>query len=94
MSEYNVVVYTSDRCIHCTKVLELLREWDIEFTEKNISQNADFYIEMKEMGVYGTPVTYIDGQQVLGFQKRKLKKYLGIDEVSSYIRQRTLSNQN
>ncbi|KGX87843.1 glutaredoxin family protein [Pontibacillus marinus] len=91
MSKPNVVVYTSDGCHYCERVLNHLNEWDIDYTEKNISQNDAYYKEMRENRVYGTPVTFIDGEKLLGFQKRKFKKLLGIDEVSTYIRQRNLS---
>lgn len=91
MSKPNVVVYTSDGCHYCERVLNYLNEWDIDYTEKNISQNDAYYKEMRENRVYGTPVTFIDGEKLLGFQKRKFKKLLGIDEVSTYIKQRNLS---
>jgi len=91
MSEPNVVVYTSDSCNYCDRVLNYLNEWDVDFTEKNISQNDAYYKEMKENKVYGTPVTFIDGEKVLGFQKPRFEKLLNIGEVSSYMKQRNLS---
>jgi len=91
MSNQNVVVYTSDGCHYCERVLNQLNEWDIEYTEKNISQNETYHREMREYRLYGTPVTFVGDEKVLGFQKRKFKKLLGIDEVSSYMRQRDLS---
>lgn len=91
MSKPDVVVYTSDGCNYCDRVLDYLNEWDIDFTEKNISQNDAYCREMKESKVYGTPVTFIDDEKVLGFQKRKFKKLLGIHELSSYIKQKDFS---
>lgn len=89
MSKPNVVVYTSDGCHYCNKLLDHLDAWKVEYIEKNISQNTQYYREMKQQGVYGTPVTFVEDNKVLGFQKNKLEKLLEQDEVSSYKQKRT-----
>lgn len=90
MTNHDIVIYTSDNCHYCTKLLEQLDAWNVDYQEKNISRNTDHYKEMKSHGVYGTPVTFINDIKVLGFQKNKLRKLLEQDEVSSYKRKRQL----
>ncbi|MCD5325837.1 MULTISPECIES: glutaredoxin family protein [Pontibacillus] len=87
MSNQQVVVYTSNGCHHCDNVKSFMEEWNIPYTEKNISTSKEHYKEMRSNRVYGTPATYVGDQVILGFQKRKLKKVLNIDEVTSYFRQ-------
>ncbi|KGP90096.1 glutaredoxin [Pontibacillus chungwhensis BH030062] len=87
MANQHVVVYTSNGCHHCENVKSFMEEWNIPYTEKNISADKEHYRQMRAKRVYGTPATYVGDELVLGYQKRKLKKLLNIDEVASYFRQ-------
>ncbi|MFZ3578903.1 glutaredoxin family protein [Virgibacillus sp. DJP39] len=73
MSNRNVVVYTSDNCGESEKLVKKMNEWEINYREKNVSVNRDHLKELQSKGIYGTPVTFIDGSLVLGFQENKLK---------------------
>ncbi|TGB01843.1 glutaredoxin family protein [Halobacillus salinus] len=78
MIDSKVVVYTSRDCVHCESVITKLSEWNIDFEERNISDNREYFKELQKQKVYGTPATFVDGEKVLGFQERKLKRILGI----------------
>ncbi|MFC0523717.1 glutaredoxin family protein [Pontibacillus salicampi] len=92
MTRQNVVVYTSDGCRHCSNVLEFLEESGVQYEEKNISRSKEYYQEMKQQGVYGAPATFIGDQKILGFQKRQLKKKLGVDEMYHSTHQQAIRN--
>jgi glutaredoxin len=78
MSNAKVVVYTSQNCAQCDQVLAKLSEWDVNFEERNVSENREHFKELQSKRIYGTPATFIDGEKILGFQERKLKRTLGI----------------
>ncbi|GGD05081.1 hypothetical protein GCM10007216_39670 [Thalassobacillus devorans] len=78
MSEHEVVVYVSNNCAHCKKVIAKLKEWNVDFKEKNVSENKTHFKELQQQKIYGTPATFIDGNKVLGFQQGKLRRLLGI----------------
>ncbi|SDK30834.1 glutaredoxin family protein [Sediminibacillus albus] len=86
MTKQNVVVYVSEDCSQCDKVLSHLENWEVEYTEKNISQNKQFIQELQHQKVYGTPAVFVDDLKILGFQKNKLKQALGIDTGSTFYK--------
>ncbi|MBM7554381.1 glutaredoxin family protein [Thalassobacillus pellis] len=80
MTKHGVIVYVSNDCRHCEQVVNQLKEWEVDFVEKNVTNNRESFKELQRERVYGTPATFIGGRKVLGFQKRKLKRELGIYE--------------
>lgn len=85
MNHPKVIVYTSRNCSNCDRVLSKLEEWKIDFEERNISENREFFKELQSKKVYGTPATFIDDEKVLGFQERKLKRLLNIQYEQRFI---------
>ncbi|MBH0231575.1 glutaredoxin family protein [Halobacillus yeomjeoni] len=85
MSNPKVVVYTSDDCTNCDRVITKLSEWEVEFEERNITRNREYFKELQSKKVYGTPATFIDEEKVLGFQERKLKRTLGIQYEDRFL---------
>jgi glutaredoxin len=81
----NVIVYTSRNCNYCEKVTTKLEEWEIDYEERNVSENREKFRELQRRSVYGTPAVFIDGEMILGFQERKMKQRLGIKEETQYI---------
>ncbi|RXT05234.1 glutaredoxin family protein [Ammoniphilus sp. CFH 90114] len=77
-----VIVYSSTGCIKCLEVKEQLREWRIPFEERNVSDNEQYFKELQERRIFGTPATFINGRVVLGFQPKKLQERLGLTEES------------
>ncbi len=55
---------------------EFLHQKGIAFTEKDISADDQALDELMNMGFSATPVTVIDGQPVVGFNRAKLEELL------------------
>jgi len=50
----------------------------VAFTDKNIREDKAAFEELQEMGYRATPVTVIDGEVVVGFDRGKLERLLGL----------------
>ncbi|RWZ52265.1 glutaredoxin family protein [Halobacillus fulvus] len=85
MNDSTVVVYTSRNCSKCDLILEKLSEWNVQYEERNISDNREYFRELQSQKVYGTPATFINGEKVLGFQERKLKRVLGLPYENRFL---------
>ena len=57
---------------------EFLSQKGVKYTERDISKDAQAINELKEMGIMTTPVTKINGDIAVGFDKAKLKELLGL----------------
>ncbi len=60
----------------CGKVKEFLSQNTIEYTERNIVADETALAELEKLGYMTTPVTVVDGQVVVGFDRDKLQKLL------------------
>src|SRR3954465_13380666 len=80
MAKHEVIVYSSTGCPYCEKVKSFLKENQIEFEERNASIHKEYFDQLKERKIYGTPATLINGKLVLGFQEKKFNKLLGLSE--------------
>jgi len=61
----------------CGRVKEFLSQKGVPFTERDVSQDVEALAELETLGVLTTPVTVIDGEQVIGFDRAKLEQLLG-----------------
>ncbi|MCD6500651.1 thioredoxin family protein [bacterium] len=76
-----VKVYSTPICPYCVALKEFLKEHNIEFEEIDVSQNQQAAKEIVEKtGQMGVPVVEVDGQVVVGFDREKISKLLGIRE--------------
>lgn len=50
----------------------------IRFTAKNIREDPAALAELQQLGYRATPVTIIDGEVVVGFDRGKLERLLGL----------------
>ncbi len=75
-----VRVCSSKTCPYCTMEKDFLKQNKIEFEDVDVSDDQKAANEMvKKSGQMGVPVTEIDGKTIIvGFDKEKLKKILGI----------------
>lgn len=81
MAEHNVKVYSTKTCPYCDQEKDWLKEHKIEFENIDVTENQELANEMvQKSGQMGVPVTDIDGEIVIGFDKEKLKKLLNIQE--------------
>ena len=60
----------------CAKVKEFLSQNKIEFVDRNIAANETALNELERLGYKTTPVTVVDGQVVVGFDRDKPQKLL------------------
>jgi glutaredoxin 3 len=58
-------------------VKEFLSQRGIDYVERDVAQDADALGELEALGVLTTPVTVIDGEIVVGFDRPKLERLLG-----------------
>ncbi|PBB06053.1 MULTISPECIES: glutaredoxin family protein [Salimicrobium] len=77
MSEGSIVLYTSRPCGQCDKVRDMLDSWEVTYEERMLSEDPGYLKTLQEAGIYGTPVTFIGDDRVLGVQENKLKKKVG-----------------
>lgn len=76
-----VKIYSTPTCVYCKTLKQFLQEKGVEFEEVNVAGNQEALKEMVEKsGQMGVPVTEIDGQIVVGFDKEKISKLLGIQK--------------
>lgn len=76
--EKEVVVYTQTGCADCRSEKKFLSERGVEFTEKNIQEDQQAFVELVELGYQTTPVTTVDGEIVVGFDPRDLREKLSL----------------
>lgn len=67
--------------MYCDMEKEFLKKHNIKFESIDVSENQKAANEMvAKSGQMGVPVTEVDGEIVIGFDKEKLKKLLDIKE--------------
>ena len=65
----------------CKRTKEFLSQQGIEFEEPDVSQDEAALDELQQRGLMTTPLTLIDGEAVVRFDRAKLVKLLGFDEA-------------
>jgi len=58
-------------------VKEFLHQKGIPFVERDVSQDEQAFEEVMRLGFAATPVTIIDGEAVVGFNRARLEQLLG-----------------
>ena len=75
----NVSIYTTPTCMYCKATKAFFKENNIEYTEYNVSTNAEKREEMIEKsGQMGVPVIIIGDEILTGFDEDKLKEKFGL----------------
>lgn len=62
----------------CEREKEFLSQKGILFTAKNIREDPAALAEFQRLGYQATPVTIIDGDVVVGFDRGKIQRLLGL----------------
>ena len=57
---------------------EFLTAKGVPFTTKDISANEQAMKELQDLGVSQVPTILVDGEVILGFDRTKLQKALGL----------------
>ncbi len=63
----------------CNRTKEFLSQKGIEFEERDVSKDEAALQELQKRGLMTTPVTLIDDHAVVGFDRAKLAKLLGLE---------------
>ncbi len=63
----------------CNGTKEFLSQKGIEFEERDVSKDEAALDELQKRGLMTTPVTLIDGDAVVGFDRAKLARLLGLE---------------
>ncbi|MBI2474023.1 glutaredoxin family protein [Candidatus Uhrbacteria bacterium] len=75
----SITVYSTPTCPFCIQLKRYLDEQKVAYTNVDVSSSQEKAQEMiQKSGQMGVPVTEIDGQIVIGFDKKKLNELLGI----------------
>ena len=61
----------------CDKVKQFLSQKGIPFVERDVVRDPEALEELSRLGYMTTPVTVIDGQIVVGFDRKRLEALLG-----------------
>ena len=74
-----VVVFTTPTCTYCNAVKKYLRQQKIRYKEVDVSRDQAAARDMvRRSGQMGVPVVDINGKIVVGFDRPKIDKYLGL----------------
>lgn len=60
----------------CAMAKEFLLQRGVEFTDRDITQDEAALADLGELGLMTTPVIVIDGEVVIGFDRKKLVQLL------------------
>ena len=74
-----VKIFSTPTCVYCITLKKFLKEHNIEYEDIDVAQDKKALEEMvQKSGQMGVPVTEIDGQIVVGFNKEKISELLNI----------------
>lgn len=74
-----IKVYSTPTCPYCITLKQFLKEHNIEFEDIDVSQDQNALEEMvKKSGQLGVPVIDINGEIVVGFDKERIVRLLGL----------------
>ena len=76
-----IKVFSTPTCSFCVTLKTFLTDHNIEFEEINVAEDKEGAKEMIEKsGQMGVPVMDIDGEIVVGFDKKRIVELLKIKE--------------
>jgi len=75
-----VILYTTPTCTYCRSAKAFFEEHGVDYEEIDVSQDVQKAQELIEKtGQTGVPVIEIDGEVIIGFDKRRIAKALGLE---------------
>jgi len=79
MNTKNVTIYSTPSCHYCLMAKDFFKENGIVYTEYNVASDIEKRKEMIEKsGQMGVPVIIIGEEIIIGFDKLKIIKLLGL----------------
>lgn len=74
-----IQIYSTPTCHYCHMAKDFFAEKNIAYDDFNVAADLEKRKEMVEKsGQMGVPVILIDGEMIVGFDKAKISKLLGI----------------
>ncbi|NPV56013.1 MAG: NrdH-redoxin [Anaerolineae bacterium] len=74
-----VIVFSTPTCTYCNAAKRYFREKGIRFKDVDVSRDAAAARDMvRRSGQMGVPVIDIGGKVIVGFDRLKIERYLGI----------------
>ena len=74
-------VFSSPFCVYCATLKQFLKEHNIEFEDIDVLQDKEGAQEMIEKTQQmSIPVIEINGEFILGFNKKRISELLGIKD--------------
>jgi glutaredoxin-like YruB-family protein len=75
-----IKIYSTPTCTFCNKYKEFFKENNIEYEDINVAEDHEAAHEMLEKsGQFSTPVLDIDGNIIIGYDLKELKKALKLE---------------
>lgn len=76
---HRVLVFTTPTCSWCTRVKSYLAQRRVPFREVDVSRDSSAARDLvRRTGQMGVPVVEIDGRPIVGFDKPKIDRLLGL----------------
>jgi glutaredoxin-like YruB-family protein len=76
----NITVYSTPTCTYCNQLKSYLKEHKISFRDIDVSKDPKAAEAMvKRSGQQGVPQTLINGKTIIGFDKAKIDKLVGLN---------------
>ncbi|MBO8173030.1 MAG: glutaredoxin family protein [Bacillaceae bacterium] len=79
MENQKVILYSSTGCSYCERIRNDLKNWGLDFEERNVTENPDYFEDLHEKGIFSSPVVFIDDKPFIGYRPNAMKEYLGIE---------------
>jgi len=74
-----VIVFSTQACPHCNSAKRYLRQVGIRFKDVDVSRDSAAARDMvRRSGQMGVPVIDIGGKIIVGFDRPKIDRFLGI----------------
>ncbi len=75
-----VVVFSTPTCPYCTMVKHYLEQKGVPFDDVDVSRDQAAAVDMvRRSGQMGVPVVDIGGQIVVGFDRMRINRLLGLN---------------
>lgn len=79
ISQPNVTVYSTPTCVYCNHLKSYLRKNRIMYSDINIATDSNAATELQQRtGQTGVPQTDIDGEIIVGFDRKRINEMLNI----------------
>ncbi len=75
----NVTIYSTPTCTYCKSAKDFFKKNNLEYTEYDVASDVAKRTEMiDKSGQMGVPVIDIDGQVIVGFDKKTIASLVGV----------------